>query len=78
MSEPKTISRDVYLKALGLFALANEHERKCREFQLACGQLLGLEDASHVDDIIYSDVNATVKDFDEALKRENITVEAGE
>lgn len=73
--EPMTISYDTYLKALGLFTLANEHDRKCREFQAACGALLGLEDGSHVDDAIYSTHNASVKDFDEALQRSKITVE---
>lgn len=76
MTDPKTISRDTYLKTLAMFTMSNQLYVHAREMQLKMAEMLGLEDGSIVDDEIYSGDIATVRDFDSALKRQDITVEA--
>lgn len=68
----KTIDRDTYLKALGLFTLAVTHARKAEEFEKALNMMLGLARGSQFSDEIYQDAP---NNFDDALKREKITVE---
>lgn len=75
MNEPKTITRDTYLKALGMFTIANQQYTMARDIQLRMADMLGLEDGSHVDDALYSGQVASVRDFDHALKRQDITVD---
>lgn len=75
MTEKRKISRDIYLQALGLFILGNEHYTKGREIENLANKLLGLEDGSHVSDRLF-DNNASVSDFDEALRRSDIEVES--
>lgn len=75
MSEPKTVSRDTYLKALAMFTMGNQLYVQARDLQLRIGDMFGLEDGSHVDDAFYSNTIASVRDFDAALKRQDITVE---
>jgi hypothetical protein len=68
----KTISRDDYLRALGLFYLGNEHQRKAEEFEKAMCTILGTEaGCSHTSDAIY---NNDLDNFDEALKRDGIII----
>lgn len=73
--EAKTISRDTYLKALGMFTIANQFYKEARDIQLRLADFLGEEDGSHIDDAIYSGDIASVRDFDAALKKASITVE---
>lgn len=74
MNEPKIISRSAYLQALGLFTIGNSHYTKGREVEDMANGLLGLEDGSHVSDIMFNK-GATVRDFDEALRKADVTVE---
>ena len=74
MNEPKTIPHSIYLQALGLFTIGNDHYTKGREIEDMANGLLGLEDGSHVSDVMF-DKNATVRDFDEALRKAKVTVE---
>lgn len=75
MSEPTTITHDTYLKALGLFVIANQSYTEARKIQLRMADMLGLEDGSHVDDALYCGDIASARDFDAALKRQGLTVE---
>lgn len=75
MREPRTITRDTYLKALGMFTIANQNYTLAREIQLRMAAMLGLEDGNCVDDEVYSSETASVRDFDEALGKEKISVE---
>jgi hypothetical protein len=75
--EIKKMSRDTYLKALGLFTLAHEHSLKAYEFESALKRLLGAGeevagDFGHVSDELYSSDEKV--DFDEALRRANYFV----
>lgn len=74
MKKPQTtITRGSYLAALGLYTMAKRHYRKSDEFAKELEALLGVEvGASHVSDAIFSEDG----DFDRALERENIIVEA--
>lgn len=74
--DKRTISRDTYLKALALFTLATDHYKHLRESQIKMIEVLGLENdgCRHTDDAIYEENGASVRDFDEALKKENIVV----
>lgn len=79
MSEYKAaISRDDYLKALALFTMAHEHYINSGNYAEALNRIIMTVPekypGGHVDDAIYSDGRGTVADFDEALRREGITV----
>lgn len=74
MKETKTISRDTYLKALGLFTLGNGYYTKGREIEDAMNSLLGEEDGSHFSDSLF-DKGAGTREFDEALQKSSIAVE---
>ncbi len=71
------ITRDDGLKLLGLFTLATEHYRKCREFEFAINRALGREgnDQAQISDAIYCDRH-TVADFYAALSNEGFTIDA--
>lgn len=70
----KTISHRTYLQALGLFSLAQKHIRKGEEFEAELTKLLEIEPYGHVSDTLY-DNSSTERDFDAALKLEDIEVE---
>ena len=76
MTEPKKIDRDTYLKALAFFTIGNELYVQARDFQLRMDELLGLEDGSRLDDALYNNEKQRVRDFDEALKRQQISVDS--
>lgn len=73
------ITRDEYLKALALFTVAHECYVNSGNFGEALNRIIMTEPkkypGGHVDDAIYSDGRATVDDFDEALRLEEIEVE---
>ncbi len=72
----KTIDRDTYLKALAMFTLGNQLYVEARELQLRMGDLLGFEeDGSCVDDALYSETPASVRDFNAALRKSGIAFE---
>lgn len=67
------ISQDDYYKAKGLHLLATEAMREADKYRASLISLLGFEDVNdggHIDNAVYG-----YKDFDEALKLENVTVE---
>lgn len=70
----RTIDRDTYLKALAMFVLSNQLYVEGREIQLRMADMLGLEDGSCVDDAVYSNEIASVRDFNAALRKEKILV----
>jgi hypothetical protein len=72
--EQRFISRDIYLQALGLFTIANDRYVKGRECENMMNGLLGLEDSSHLSDILF-DQNTGPTEFDRALKLSGLTVE---
>lgn len=74
MNEPRTIDRDTYLKALAMCVMSNDLYYQAREMQLRLEEMLGTEDGSHISDTVYSGSKVRVAEFDEALKREGITV----
>lgn len=78
MSAPKTITRDIYLQALGLFMLATNHYRIMREAEFRMNELLGLDadSGTPVADAIYTDGGGTNRDFDRALERQDIKSES--
>lgn len=67
----KTITRQQYLMALGLFTVAQTKQRQVVEMENELNGLLGLGEGSHVSDEIY-DRNGNL---DDALEREDIKVE---
>ncbi len=71
----RTISRETYLKAIGLFALGNNHYVKGREIEDLLNDLLGEKDGSHFSDLIFSK-GADIRGFDEALVKSDISIEA--
>ena len=81
MSEYKTeISHDDYLKALALFTMAHDSYRTACIYAGALNKIIMVKPeqfpGGHVDDAIYSsDERQTVAHFDEALRREGISVE---
>ena len=80
MSEyKKQISRDEYLQALGLFTLANKRYAESTDYAQALNRIIMTEPETypggHVDDAIYTGDTATPEQFDEALRREGISVE---
>lgn len=74
----KTITRDDYLRLVGLLTLARDHNRVLRDIEHSVAGLVGAEDDSsggssyygHASDAVYSDYTA-----DEMLGRLEITVE---
>jgi hypothetical protein len=73
----KIIDKGTYLKALALFTMAQNHYRRCREFELELSQLLNYpeEDGSYtgcLSDEIY-DPNGK---FDVGLRKEEFVVVA--
>ena len=75
MAEPRTISRSIYLQALGLFTLGHSYSERADEARKELAQLLGTELDGHLSDEMYSFGKA---DFDEAFKKEGLVVEAGD
>ena len=76
MTEGKTISRNVYLKALGLFHLAKMHSTKADEFAAALEEILGVpakyRRGSHFNDEVFGDGPG---DLDDALRRADYVIE---
>ncbi len=70
----RQITHNTYLQSLGLFTLARNHAKKAEEFRDALEKLLDVEPYSHISDIVY-DVDGTERDFDAALRLEEIEVE---
>lgn len=73
------INQDDYMKALGLFMLANEHYRKACEFEYALNRIIMVKPqqfpGGHVGDAIYTLERQTTIDFSEALAKEGVVVE---
>ena len=68
----KTISYNTYLKAKGLFHLAQESCQKLSDYESAIARLVGSEDdayAGHISDHIYNDGN-----IEGALIKEGIKI----
>jgi hypothetical protein len=76
MAKTKTISRDVYLKALGLFHMAKMHATRADEFAAELEEILGVpakdRRGSHFNDEVFSDGPG---DLDDALRRADYVVE---
>lgn len=72
----KNISQDDRLKALALFVQANSLYAEARKYEAALNRHLGTENGDHITNAVYSDSIASVADFDEALRRDGISVEA--
>lgn len=68
----KKICHETYLQALGLFTMALQHAQKAEEFNEALTKLLDVTPYGHLSDAIY---DGRLKDFDTALKLEEIEVE---
>lgn len=66
----KEISREDYLKALGLWTLASGHWREGAKIEDALNKFLGLEAGSWLSDSMLDDGIS----FDDALEKENIAV----
>lgn len=74
MSEQKTISHDDYLKALGLFTLANSHYVKAQEISDTLYETVGLDEyGSRIGDLVW-DKGVTILQFDKALKESGVKV----
>jgi hypothetical protein len=75
MSTPKTISRDTYLKVLGLFTLGHGYAIKGYEIEAALKATLQVEDEfggfGHITDEMYSSENGNL---DAALERAGYVV----
>jgi hypothetical protein len=74
----KIIDRDTHLKALALFTIAQNHYRRCKEFEFELAQLLGYaaDDGEYmgcISDEIY-DPNGK---FEVGLRKEKFVVKAG-
>lgn len=72
MAETKTISRSMYLQALGLFTLGHSYSERADEARKELALLLGIDPDGHLSDAMYSYGKA---DFDEAFKREGLIME---
>ncbi len=70
----RQITHNIYLQALGLFTLARNHAKKTEEFRDALEKLLDVEPYGHISDAVY-DADGVERDFDAALKLEDIEVE---
>lgn len=71
-----SITADDRLKLLGLWTLATEHYRKCREAEHVINRMLGLSEQGAVSDAIYrTDGPHTVADFDDALVADGVAVD---
>jgi hypothetical protein len=70
------INRDESLKLLGLFTLATDYYRKCREAEIAINRTLGRDEADqgHLSDAIYSG-DSSISNFYAALKKDGIELE---
>ena len=68
----KKISYIDGLKARGLFALASEHQTKCREFEKALGQLLGIADDHGYSECLSDAIYGDGANFDAAMKKQGI------
>lgn len=66
------ISYDEYLRAQGLFHLANEHYKKGQEFEAALSELLGYDEVycGHISDQLFDGGGS----LDKGLKGEKIEV----
>lgn len=77
--KPK-ITYDEFLQTYALFTMAHSHSNKAYEFETAMNRIVrpGSTDfgGGHLGDAIFSTEPATLEVFNEALKREGITVEA--
>lgn len=65
----RTLSRDEYLQALGMFTLAADLDRRCQEIQKALCKHLGVDDDGHVSDSIWGH-----RTFDEALELSGLKI----
>lgn len=70
MNEPKTISRDDYLKALGLFVMGQKLAADTDRFIAVLNKHLGLEEGSRISDGVVCQ-----EDFDTVLGYCKISVE---
>jgi hypothetical protein len=50
----KLLTRNEYYQAKGLFSLAQNHFKKCEEFEKALCELLGVGNGEHSSDAIYN------------------------
>jgi hypothetical protein len=70
--ETKTIDWNTSLAARGLFTLAAEHYRKCRDYEIALGELLGIDDGNGYLGCMSDELYSGSPDFDRGLKRSDI------
>jgi hypothetical protein len=72
------ITREEYLKAAGLFLLANECYVRSYEAMRIVNRIIMEKPeqfpGSHTDDAAYTCSRATIEDFDAALERDGVTV----
>lgn len=66
----KTISRQTYLMALGLYTVARARARDVDTFRDELETLLGMAAGGYISDAVYGEIT-----LDEALEREGIEVE---
>lgn len=72
--EPKkTISPDVYLQAVALFTMAEQHYRECNKYHKALCAMLGVDELGRIADALYAEYPDV--SFDQALSKEGITVD---
>lgn len=71
----RVISRDQYLKGLGIFTMAEHHHSELRKYEKLLGKVLGINDehgfAGRLSDSIYQE-----EDYDQGLKYCDIVVKA--
>jgi len=76
MGTPKKISRDTYLKALGLYHLAHQHYEKSNEFADALEEILDVPTKDRRSSHFYDEVfNCGPGSLDDALRRADYVVE---
>lgn len=76
MEPKKTISRDTYLKALGLYHLAHQHSEKSNELADALEEILAVPEEDRRSSHFYDEVfRYGLGSLDDALRRANYVVE---
>lgn len=68
------INREEYLIIKGLFYMAKRKVVEAYEFETAMNNLANCEEGSHLSDLLYDCDTTTEEEFDEALRKEDITV----
>lgn len=78
----KEISRDDYLKALALFTMAHDHYTESVRFARALNRIIMVVPeqfpGGHTADAIYAEGTGDAIEFDEAIRRDGISVSGPE